>query len=113
MANLYSNENFPLEVVEALRHLGHDVLTTHQAGKSNQSIKDEDVLAFASEISRTVLTINRRDFIRLHRESSEHAGIIVCTQDSDLIGQAARIDEAIRSAESLSGQLIRINRPQK
>jgi hypothetical protein len=27
-ARLYSNENFPLPVVEALRMRGHDVLTT-------------------------------------------------------------------------------------
>ena len=112
MARLYSNENFPQAVVEALRNLGHDVFTTHQAGKSNQSIEDDEVLAFACEMSRALLTINRRDFIRLHRQSSDHAGIIVCTQDSDVIGQATRIDEAIRSAESLSGQLIRVNRPQ-
>jgi predicted nuclease of predicted toxin-antitoxin system len=113
VARLYSNKNFPQEVVEVLRQLGHDVLTTHQAGKSNQSIEDDEVLAYASEISRTILTINRRDFIRLHRQSSNHAGIIVCTQDSDVLGQAARIDEAIRSAGELPGQLIRVNRPQK
>jgi hypothetical protein len=27
-ARLYSNENFPLRAVEALRRLGHDVRTT-------------------------------------------------------------------------------------
>lgn len=31
MARLYANENFPLRVVEALRQLGHDVLTVHHA----------------------------------------------------------------------------------
>ncbi len=112
MARLYSNENFPQAVVNALRDWGHDILTTHQAGKSNQSIADEEVLDFASEMSRAVLTINRRDFIRLHRKSSQHAGIIICTQDSDVLGQAARVDDAIRSAGELSGQLLRVNRPQ-
>lgn len=113
MAQLYSNENFPQKVVEALRELGHDVLTTHQAGKSNQSISDDEVLAFATSVSRAVLTINRRDFIRLHRQSPDHAGIIICTQDSDISGQAMRIDEAIRSLKTATGQLIRVNRPQK
>jgi hypothetical protein len=28
MAQFYSNENFPLPVVDKLRELGHDVLTT-------------------------------------------------------------------------------------
>jgi hypothetical protein len=32
MARLYSNENFPLPVVEKLRALGHDVLTVQEAG---------------------------------------------------------------------------------
>lgn len=33
MARLYSNENFPLPVVEALRALGHEVQTTRDVGK--------------------------------------------------------------------------------
>lgn len=113
MARLYSNENFPQAVVEALRDLGHDVLTTHEAGKSNQAIQDEDVLAFATENSRALLTINRRDFIHLHQKSADHAGIIVCTQDSEVLGQATRIDAAIQSVEKLTGHLLRVNRPQK
>ena len=38
MAQLYANENFPLPVVEGLRRLGHDVLTSLEAGKAGQSI---------------------------------------------------------------------------
>lgn len=48
MAQLYSNENFPLPVVEELRRLGHDVLTTHEAGEAGKSVPDEQVLAFAT-----------------------------------------------------------------
>ena len=36
MLRLYANENFPQPVVEALRRLGHDVLTTHDAGRSGR-----------------------------------------------------------------------------
>jgi hypothetical protein len=36
VARLYANENFPLRVVEALRQLGHDVLTVREAGHDNQ-----------------------------------------------------------------------------
>jgi predicted nuclease of predicted toxin-antitoxin system len=111
MAALYANENFPFIVVEALRALGHDVLTSREAGNANQRIPDQDVLAFAAQNQRAVLTINRDDFIRLHRLNPNHAGIIVCTQDSDLPGQSERIDHAIRGLESLSGQLVRVNRP--
>jgi hypothetical protein len=35
MARFYSDENFPLPVVEELRKLGHDVLTIHEAGQAN------------------------------------------------------------------------------
>ena len=63
MARLYANENFPLPVVLELRRLGHDVLTTQEAGKSNQAISDEDVLTFACAETRAVLTLNRKHFL--------------------------------------------------
>ena len=96
MAPLYSNENFPLQVVIALRKLGHDVLTSLEAGQANQAIADSDVLAFAANQSRALLTLNRRDFFREHTKSLAHAGIIACTQDPDPEGQAERVDGAIR-----------------
>jgi len=34
-------------VVEILRSFNHDVFTTKDAGNANQSISDEEVLAFA------------------------------------------------------------------
>ena len=45
MASLYSNENFPLPVVEKLRALGHDVLTIQEAGKADQALPDKEILA--------------------------------------------------------------------
>ncbi len=44
MARFYSNENFPLPVVEELRRLGHDVLTIQETGKAGQAVTDEMVL---------------------------------------------------------------------
>ena len=38
MADCYANENFPLPVVEALRELGHNLLTTYESGKAGQAI---------------------------------------------------------------------------
>ena len=70
MANLYANENFPLKVVEELRRLGHDVLTTQEAGKAGQAVPDEEVLDYARAASRAVLT-NRRHFIRPHHRRAE------------------------------------------
>ena len=111
MTRIYANENFPRRVVEELRKLGHDVLTTEEAGKSNQAIPDDEVLAFAIEERRAVLTLNRWDFVKLHKEISDHGGVIVSSQDADAVGHAARIHDALKDTENLSGQLIRVNKP--
>ena len=110
MARLYSNENFPFPVVEKLRSLAHDVLTIQETGKADQALPDADVLAFATGANRAVLTLNRLHFLRLHRQSPEHAGIIVCKFDPNFAGQADRIHAAIANQTSLAGQLIRVNR---
>ena len=111
MARLYADENFPLQVVERLRWLGHEVLTVQDDGRAGQAITDPAVLARATEQGRALLTLNRRDFIRLHLNSSRHGGIIVCTFDANFEQQARRIDAVIGTRASLEGQLIRINRP--
>lgn len=112
MARLYANENFPLEVVIRLRELGHDVLTTHEAGKSNQGIEDDAVLRFAISADRSVVTLNRRDFIRLHQTSPSHLGIIVCTENRDYPDFADKIDRLIRQSGELANQLVRVKRGQ-
>jgi len=60
------NENFPLPVVEELRRLGHEVLTTHEAGEAGKSVPDEQVPASAIAESRALVTLNRKHFIHLH-----------------------------------------------
>lgn len=96
MASFYANENFPIGVVHYLREMGHEVLTSQEAGNANQRIPDEDVLAFAAKAGRILLTLNRRDFIELHEKAPNHAGIVVCTQNTDLREQSEQIDEAVR-----------------
>jgi predicted nuclease of predicted toxin-antitoxin system len=111
MARLYANENFPLPVVESLRQAGHDVVTVAETGKSEQAWPDVDVLEYAAQDDRALLTLNRRHFIRLHSRRPDHAGIVVCTFDPDFAALAARIDEAMRLSPELRGQLVRITRP--
>ena len=110
MARLYANENFPLPVVDELRRLGHDVLTTRDTGRAEQAVPDEEVLEFAVSQTRAVITLNRKHFVQLHRRESDHSGIIVCTFDRDFIAQAQRIHDAT-SVSELAGKLIRVNRP--
>ncbi len=45
MIKLYSNENFPIDIVVELRKFGYDVLTSYEAGQANQGIPDGDVLS--------------------------------------------------------------------
>ena len=110
MAGCYANENFPLPVVEALRELGHNLLTTYESGKAGQAIPDEDILAFATGESRIIHTLNRRHFIRLHQTTPDHSGIIVCTYDPDFEALAGRIHQALQSYSDWTGRLLRINR---
>lgn len=109
-ARLYSNENFPLPAVVALRRLGYDVMTTKEAGKAHEGTPDEEVLQFAIAEERAVITHNRVDFIRLHLANPEHFGIVVCTQNPDFEDLANKVDNALKNITDLRCQLLRINR---
>ncbi|NEP48062.1 MAG: hypothetical protein F6K63_27460 [Moorea sp. SIO1G6] len=111
MARFYADEQFPFPVVGLLRTLGHDVLTVQEAGNADRGTPDNEVLAFAISQERSVLTINRDDFIRLHRRNSDHFGIVVCTNNRNWKQFAARIDEAVKVEQTLQGKLIRVVRP--
>ena len=106
----YANENFPGPTVVELRRLGHDVLTTAQAGRSNLRIPDEDVVAFARGDRRAVLTLNRKDFIRIHAADDQHHGIVVCHEDLDFVRLATRVHGQVDGVE-LTGQLVRLPKP--
>jgi len=111
--SLYADENFPLRVIEELRRLGHNVLTALEDGKANQAITDADLLTRAIELKRALLTLNRQDFKRLHLQVPTHAGIIICTEDPDRLGQAERINRSLAETVDLQGKLIRVYRPAK
>jgi hypothetical protein len=113
MAQLYADENFPAATVAALRGLGHDVLTAQQAGQAGRMVPDPDVLAYAISLGRAVLTHNRRHFVKLHRQSSLHSGIIICTNDKDFTGLAQRVHQAIALQGVLDGKLVRVTKPPK
>jgi predicted nuclease of predicted toxin-antitoxin system len=111
MARFYADEQFPFPVVELLRSLGHDVLTVQEAGNTDQRIPDDEVLAFAISQERAILTINKYDFIRLHRRDDDHFGIVVCSNNHNWEQFAARINDAVTAEASLRKKLIRVVRP--
>jgi hypothetical protein len=113
VARFYSNENIPIQVVTELRRLGHDVLTSLDAGRANSAVPDLEVLGFAAEEGRILLSHNRRHFLRLHRHrTSDHAGIVLCTFDPEFSRLAQRIDAALQGEPDVTNQLIRVNRPE-
>ncbi len=67
MVKFYSNENFPMEMVYLLRSLGYDVLTSYEAGQANQKIPDEQVLIYATNAARIVITENIAIFSQINR----------------------------------------------
>jgi hypothetical protein len=113
IARLYSNENFPLDIVKKLRALGHDVLTSYDAGQANQGIPDDDVLRFAHGQERVMITLNRKDFIELHNCGQEHSGIILCKEcqgNLDYEQQAFKIHELFLENSTLKSRLFRVKK---
>jgi hypothetical protein len=90
---LYADEDFSFPTVEELRRLGHDVVTAQEDGR--RATPDPDLLSRAHALGRAVLTYNRRDFERLHRQGKPHSGILSATHDTDFTGLAARIHAAL------------------
>jgi predicted nuclease of predicted toxin-antitoxin system len=118
MARFYADEQFPRLTSEKLRLLGHDVLTVQEAGKVNQRISDPDVLAYAIADDRVVLTLNRYDFINLHKSTPIHKGVIICSENPNFIRLAEKIHEAVVALDYLAAgninplenQLVRVYR---
>lgn len=106
----YSNENFPLVMVNLLRAEGHDVLTSYEAGQANQGIPDDQVLQYAKATNRILITENRQDFIDLHRTVPDHAGIIIFKYDRDYAGKIRVVTDFLNNedGQSLKNRLLRV-----
>ncbi|SRR5216683_356379 len=105
---LYADEDFPFPAVEELRRLGHDVLTAQEDGRT--STPDPAILARAHSLGRALLTHNRRDFERLHRQGVAHSGILSATHDSNFLALASRVHARL-GARSPGLWCLRVNRP--
>ena len=97
-------------MVVELRQLGYNVLTSYEAGQANQGIPDDEVLSFALKQNLIVITLNRDDFLRLHRSGIEHFGIVICKEDRDYYGQAETLHNYLQSQGSLTNRLLRVKK---
>ena len=75
--SFYLDEHVPKAVARGLRLRGVDVLTVAEAGLLGAS--DREHIARASEEGRVIFTLDD-DFLRLHAESTDHAGIVHAAQ---------------------------------
>jgi len=97
-------------MVELLREKGYNILTSKEAGQANQAIADPSVLEFGIKSNRIIITLNRDDFIYLHRKNQQHYGIIICKTDRDYQGQVEFLHNYLQTQVSLERRLIRIKK---
>ena len=112
MARLLADEDFPLPTVAILRRLGHDVYSVQSLGLASIKLQDAQVLQLSISLQRTVMTMNRGDFRRLHRVTDFHYGIITCSHTANFKELASRIDALLESAD-VTGRIHHITRPQQ
>ena len=109
LAALYLDEDVSLVVAAMLRARGFSLTTARDAGRLGRS--DEEQLRFASEIGSVLLTHNRVDFERLHRDWLEsgrpHAGVVVARRrlPADLTARLGRLLARL-AAEDFANQLF-------
>ena len=106
---LYADEDFPHPAVDELRRLGHDVLTAQDDG--HRQTPDPVILARAHSLGRVVVTYNRRHYERVHRQGTDHSGIVSATKDDNFSSLAARIHAAL-AGRTPGRWCVRVNRPQ-
>lgn len=68
-------------LVNLLKVAGHDVVTVNEASLASRS--DANVLDYARQEQRVLLTRNCDDFHELHQANPKHSGILAIYQNSD------------------------------
>jgi predicted nuclease of predicted toxin-antitoxin system len=99
------DEHMPNGLAVALRQRGIDVLTAAEAGLRGRP--DAEYLARGRSEGRVVVTQDR-DFFRLHRLDTAHAGIAYCAQGARSIAQMADALELLHAALDASEMVGRL-----
>lgn len=109
---LYLNENLSDEIARRLRAVGVDAVSSHETGMDTQD--DYAQMQFAVSQNRAVVTINKKDFKRIHAHYQangwEHWGIIFC-KDIDLVVIYRRLLQLVSTlqAEDIKNQRLRLH----
>lgn len=108
---LLADEDFDFPIVLKLRELGIDIITVADLLLDNQGTPDTDIYKVATDHGRAVVTFNRKDFLRIHNQSTRHSGIIVCKRNTPVALLVQKISDLVQSTVDFSGQLHRIVQP--
>lgn len=94
------------DLLAALRQAGLDVLSASEA--NNLRLSDEDQLAFATALDRSLYSFNARDYVRIHTEwinaGRTHAGIVLAAQGR--LGIGAQMQALTRVRQPLRNQIV-------
>ena len=85
-------------------------MTSYDARQANQGIPDDEVLQFSIQESRTVITFNRDDFVKLHWSGIRHCGLIICKDDRNYNGQAEVLQDWFAQNDSLNDRCLRVKK---
>ena len=99
------DEHVDHDIATGLRNRGIDVTTTTDAGLVHAG--DEDQIDFALREKRIVFT-NDQDYLRLHSQGIEHAGIAYCARGSRSLGDIIRYLSLMHdcmTAEEMQGRV--------
>ncbi|MEM6837661.1 MAG: DUF5615 family PIN-like protein [Cyanobacteria bacterium P01_C01_bin.120] len=113
LALLLDEDSQAKYLINLLQAAHHDVLTLNEIGMVGAP--DNQVLAYAKQQHRILLTRNCNDFLELHTVEPEHFGILVIYQDAnpDKNMNYQAITKAIANLEAsrlaLAGQFIVLN----
>ncbi|MDX2285887.1 MAG: DUF5615 family PIN-like protein [Bacteroidia bacterium] len=108
MIRLYADENFPMPVILKLRGLGYDIITVQEDSRSGD--EDLEVLRRALLLRRWLITLDRKDFKRMHLSGITHSGIIACTFNPDFDDFAQKIHRALSAIDLSTPSWVIIRR---
>jgi predicted nuclease of predicted toxin-antitoxin system len=91
---LYFDENVQVAVAEQMQARGIDAVTARDLNLLGEN--DANHLQLAASMGRTICT-HDYDFLRLHAEGVQHAGIIIAPQSTTTVGDWVRALELICS----------------
>ncbi len=87
MLKFHLDEHIHPAIASGLRRRGIDVTTTVEAGLRGED--DTRHIAFSLAESRVIVT-HDDDFLALHRQGADHAGIAYCNEGARTIGEMLR-----------------------